>query len=82
MLVVPMFAFRWSSCGRKPEYSEVTHPSDHMIISHADAGYWTRVAAVIGERVTLTPARQQYLFTEWKHVLMYKSVHAERWVST
>jgi len=23
-----MFAFRWSSCGRKPEYPEETHLSD------------------------------------------------------
>ena len=30
---------------------------DHMTISHADAGCWTRVAAVKGERVTTTPAR-------------------------
>ena len=31
---------------------------DHMTISHADAGYGTRVAAVRGERVTTRPARQ------------------------
>jgi len=26
--LAPMFAFRWSSCGRKPEYPEETHLSD------------------------------------------------------
>ena len=31
---------------------------DHMTISHADAAYWTRVAAVRGEHVTTSPARQ------------------------
>ena len=31
---------------------------DHMTISHADAGYLTRVAAVRGECVKTAPARQ------------------------
>ena len=31
---------------------------DHMTISHADIGYWTRVAPVRGERVNTAPARQ------------------------
>ena len=31
---------------------------DHMNISHTNAAYWTRVAAVRGERVTTAPARQ------------------------
>ena len=31
---------------------------DHMTISHADAGYWSRVAAVRGKRGTTAPARQ------------------------
>ena len=31
---------------------------DHMTISHADAGNWAWVAAMRGERVTTTPARQ------------------------
>ena len=31
---------------------------DHMIISHTDAGYRTRVAEVRGERVNTAPARQ------------------------
>ena len=35
---------------------------DHMTISQADAGYWTRVAAVRGEGVTTAPARQPTFF--------------------
>ena len=31
---------------------------DHMTISHADAGYQTRVTAVRGECVNTAPARQ------------------------
>ena len=30
---------------------------DHMIISHADARYWTWVAAVRGECINTAPAR-------------------------
>ena len=59
-----MFAFGWSSCGRKPEHLEETHLSDlvtTMTISHADAGYRTRVAAVIGECVNTAPARHTVL---------------------
>ena len=41
-----------------PEGNPLVWLGDHMTISHADAGYWTRVAAVRGERVTTTPARQ------------------------
>ena len=34
---------------------------DYMTIPHADAGYWTRVAPVKGERVTNTPTSQPHL---------------------
>ena len=34
---------------------------DHMIISHADAGYWTRVAAVRGERVTTVMMDESFI---------------------
>jgi len=44
-----MFAFGWSSCGRKPECSDENHLSDHMAIQHADAGYRTRFAALRDE---------------------------------
>jgi len=58
-----MFAFGWSSCGRKPEYPEETHLSDLVTIrtiSYVDAGYRTRVAAVRGKCVKTAPARQLY----------------------
>jgi len=47
-----MFAYDWSSCGRKLEYPEETHLSDLVTTSYADARYRTRVTAVRGERVT------------------------------
>jgi len=53
-----MFAFGWSSCGRKPEYLEETYLSDLVTTSHADGRYRTRVAAVRGECFKTAPARQ------------------------
>ena len=35
---------------------------DHMTISHAAAGYWTRVAAVRGDCINAAPAKQPGLF--------------------
>jgi len=48
MLVAPMFAFRWPSCGRKPECPEETHMSDLV----------TTLPAVRGECVNTAQARQ------------------------
>jgi len=53
-----MFAFGWSSSGRKPESLEETHLSDLVTTSHADAGIQTRVAVVRGECVNTATARQ------------------------
>ena len=50
-----MFAFGWSSCGRKPKYPEETHLSwlgDHMTISHADPGSILGVCMWDGHVVT------------------------------
>ena len=54
-----MFAFAGPRVGgnrrtrRKPTY--LIWLGDHMTISHADAGYWTQVAAVRGGCVTTAP---------------------------
>ena len=62
MLVqAPMFAFGWSSCGRKPECPEETHLPDLVTTSDVDAGYRTRVAVVRGECVNIALARQPQL---------------------
>ena len=46
--------FVWEETGL-PRGNPPVWLSDHMTISHADAGYWTRVAAVRDERVTTGP---------------------------
>ena len=56
-----MFAFGWSSCGRKPECPEETHLPDLVTTSDVDAGYRTRVAVVRGECVNIALARQSQL---------------------
>ena len=49
--------FVWEETG-VPRGNPPVWLDDHMTIAHADAGYWTQVAAVRGEHVTTMPARQ------------------------
>jgi len=50
-LMASQFVLVWEESGEPGENTSVLH-SDHMTISHADAGYRNRVAAVRVERVT------------------------------
>ena len=53
--------FMWEETG-VPGGNPPVWLGDHMTISHADAGYQTRVAAVRGECVITAPARQPEWF--------------------
>ena len=70
-ICVPV-VFVWEETG-VPGGNPPVWLGDHMTISHADAGYWTRVAAMRGELVTTTPARQP----QYKQCLMVSKCRLE-----